>query len=94
MDEAISTSDGSGCVDPDGVPGSQPLAESSPATATAAAAAADVEIVLAPNQEETRERPEQAQREAKRTSYSTPRTNNNNSITRALFLLSGFRPRI
>ena len=32
MDEPPSTADGSGSVDPDGAPGAQPLAESTPAT--------------------------------------------------------------
>ena len=48
MDEAASTTDGLGCVDPDGAPGVDPLMESSPATA-AAAAAAGVEVVSASN---------------------------------------------
>lgn len=49
MDEAASTTDGLGSVNPDGAPGTQPLAESSPPTA-AAAASNNVEIVSASNQ--------------------------------------------
>ena len=64
-DEAASTADGLGAVDPDGAPRAQPLAESSPPTAAAAAADDDEEIVTAPNQEDTRERLKQADRDTK-----------------------------
>ena len=49
MDEAASTTDDLGSVDPDVAPGAEPLVDSSPATAAAAAAAAGVEVVSAPN---------------------------------------------
>ena len=39
MDEAASTTDDLGSVDPDVAPGAEPLVDSSPATAAAAAAA-------------------------------------------------------
>ena len=67
MDEAASTTDGLGCVDPDGAPGAEPLVKSSPVTAAAAAAAAGVEVVSAPNREGSRDRLKQSQREAKHT---------------------------
>lgn len=67
MDEAASTTDGLGFVNPDGAPEAQPLAEWSPPTSTAAA---DVEIVSAPNQEDTRERLKHPQRETKHTMSS------------------------
>ena len=68
MDEAASTTDVLGCVDPDGAPGAEPLVDSSPATAAAAAAAAPgVEVVSAPNREGRRDRLKQSQREAKNT---------------------------
>ena len=68
MDEAASTTDGLGCVDPDGAPGAEPLVKSSPVTAAAAAAAAaGVEVVSAPNREGSRDRLKQPQREAKHT---------------------------
>ena len=41
MDETASTTDGLGCVDPDGAPGAEALVESSPATAVAAAGGGD-----------------------------------------------------
>ena len=55
MDEAASTADDLGSVDPDVAPGAEPLVDSSPATAAAAAAAAGVEVVSAPNREGTRD---------------------------------------
>ena len=55
-DEAASTTDGLGRVDPDGEPGAEPLVESIPATAAAAAAAAGVEVVSTFNREEGRDR--------------------------------------
>ena len=55
MDEAASTTDDLGSVDPDVAPGAEPLVDSSPATAAAAAAAAGVEVVSAPNREGTRD---------------------------------------
>ena len=66
IDDPASTTDGLGCVDPDGAPGAEPLVESSPATAAAAAAAAaaaGVEVVSAPNQKGSRDRLKQSQRE-------------------------------
>ena len=54
MDEAASTADDLGSVDPDVAPGAEPLVDSSPGTA-AAAAAAGVEVVSAPNREGTRD---------------------------------------
>ena len=58
-DEAASTTDGLGSVDPDGAPGAGPLVDSSPGTTAAAAAAATaaagVEVVSAPNREGTRD---------------------------------------
>ena len=73
MDEAASTTDGLGCVDPDGAPGAEPLVKSSPVTAAAAAAAAaaGVEVVSAPNREGSRDRLKQSQREAKHTRLKT-----------------------
>ena len=73
MDETASSTDGLGSVDPDGAPGAQPAVESGPATAvaasvSAAAAAAGEDIVSASNQEENREWPKPAQREAGNTS--------------------------
>ena len=53
MDEAASTTDDLGSVDPDVAPGAEPLVDSSPATA--AATAAGVEVVSAPNREGTRD---------------------------------------
>ena len=41
MDEAASTTDGLGCVDPDGVPGAEALVESRLATTAAAAGGGD-----------------------------------------------------
>ena len=55
MDEAASTADDLGSVDPDVAPGAEPLVDSSPGTAAAAAAAAGVEVVSAPNREGTRD---------------------------------------
>ena len=64
MDEAASTTNDLGSVDPDVAPGAGPLVDSSPATAAdaataaaaaAAAAAAGVEVVSAPNREGTRD---------------------------------------
>ena len=62
MDEAASTADDSGSVDPDVAPGAEPMVDSSPDTvgggggaAAAAAAAAAVESVSAPNREGTRD---------------------------------------
>ena len=50
MDEAASTTDDLGSVDPDVAPGAEPLVDSSPATAAAAAAAAaGAEVVSARN---------------------------------------------
>ena len=54
MDEAASTADDLGSVDPDVATGAEPLVDSSPGTAAAAAAAAAVEAVSAPNREGTR----------------------------------------
>ena len=54
MDEAASTTDYLGSVDPDVTSGAKPLVDSSPGTA--AAAAAGVEVVSAPNRERTRTR--------------------------------------
>ena len=54
MDEAASTADGFGSVDPGVAPGAKRLVDSSPGTA-AAAAAAGVEAVSAPNREEARD---------------------------------------
>ena len=74
MDEAASTTNGLGCVDPDGAPKAESLVESSPATAAvAAAAAAGVEVVSAPHREGSRERLKQSQREAKHTRLKTSR---------------------
>lgn len=61
MDDAAWTIGDLGSVDPEGDLGAQPLAESSPAAAAAAASAAHVDVVSALNQEDTRERPKQAQ---------------------------------
>ena len=56
MDEAASTADDLGSVDPDVATGAEPLVDSSPGTAAAAAAAAAaVEAVSAPNREGTRD---------------------------------------
>ena len=57
MDEAASTTDYLGSVDPDNAPGAEPLVDSNPGTAAAAAAAAaaGVEVVSAPNREGTRD---------------------------------------
>ena len=47
----LPTTDGLGCVGPDGAPGAEPLVKSSPVTAAAAAAAAGgggVKVVSAP----------------------------------------------
>ena len=73
MDEAASTTNGLGCVDPDGAPKAESLVESSPATAAVAAAAAGVEVVSAPHREGSRERLKQSQREAKHTRLKTSR---------------------
>ena len=75
MDEAASTTDGLGCVDPDGAPGAEALVESSPATAAAAAAGGGggVEVVSTPNREESRGRLKQPQQEAKHTRLKTSR---------------------
>ena len=54
MDEAASTADDLGSVDPGVAPGAEPLVGSSPVTAAAAAAAGGVEVVSAPNREGTR----------------------------------------
>ena len=73
-DQAASTTDGLGCVDPDGTPGAEPLVKSSPATAAAAAAAAaaaGVELISASNREGDRDRLKQTQREAKYTRLKT-----------------------
>ena len=51
-DEAASTTDGLGSVDPDGAPAAEPLLKPSPATAAAAAA---IELDSAPNREGTRD---------------------------------------
>ena len=53
MDEAASTTDDLGSVDPD-PPGAEPLVDSSPATA-AAGGGGGVEVVSAPNREGTRD---------------------------------------
>ena len=55
MDEAASTTDYLGSVDPDVAPGAEPLVDSSPGTVAAAAAAAGVKAVSAPNREGTRD---------------------------------------
>ena len=65
IDEGASSTNAFGSVNPDGAPGAQPFAESSPATV--ATTAAGVVVVSTPNQEDTRERLKQAQREAKHT---------------------------
>ena len=50
MDEAASTTDHLGSVDPDFAPGAEPLVDSIPGTtAAAAAAAAGMKVVSAPN---------------------------------------------
>ena len=54
MDEAASTADGLGSVDPDAAPGAESFVDSSPGTA-AAAAAARVEAVSALSREGTRD---------------------------------------
>ena len=54
MDEAASTTDDLGSVDPDVAPGAEPLVDSSPATA-AAGGGGGVEVVSAPNREGTRD---------------------------------------
>ena len=71
MDEAAPTTDGLGCVDPDGAPGAEPLVKSSRVTAAAAAAA--LEVVSAPNQERSPGRLKQSQREAKHTTLKALR---------------------
>ena len=53
MDEAASTADGLGSVDPDAAPGAESFVDSSPGTA--AAAAARVEAVSALSREGTRD---------------------------------------
>ena len=70
-DEAASTTDGFGCVVPEGAPGAEPLVESSPATAVAAAAG--VEVVSASNREGSRDRLKQSQWEAKHIRLQTSR---------------------
>ena len=68
MDEVAPTTDGLDSVDSDGAPGVESPWQNRPPTA--AAAGADVEVVSAPDQEETRKRPKQAQPEAKHTSLA------------------------
>ena len=69
MDEAASTTDGLGSVNPDVAPRTEHLVDSSPGTA----AAAGVEVVSAPNREGNRDRLKQSQREAKHARFMTSR---------------------
>ena len=71
MDEAASTTDDLGSVDPD-PPGAEPLVDSSPATA-AAGGGGGVEVVSAPNRAGTRDRLKQSQREEKHAKLKTSR---------------------
>ena len=67
MDEAATTIDGLGCVDPDGTPGAEPLVSRPVTPAAAAASAAGVEVVSAPSGEGSLDRLKQSRRGARNT---------------------------
>ena len=74
MDDAASTIDSLGFMDPDGAPGAEPLVKSSPViVAAAAAAAAGVDVASALNREWSWGRLKRSQREAKHTSLKALR---------------------